>query len=281
VTIPEVSGQTVEAATTALVAADLQVSDTQLHAYDTEVPAGLVAGTDPPAGDSVGHAGVVQLIISDGPEPLPIPDLVGQPEDVAKDLVKDARFTLAESQYQFHPEVASGIVIDALGVQGEETVSLPALEPKTYGEQQPVTLVVSLGPIPDVSGLTIEEAQTRLQGAKLNAAEGDHEFHDTIEAGKVIRAVPQAEPVLEGHTVNLIISDGIEQVEVPDVEGKVWSEAEKILTDAGFQIDFNSNRSREVARIFPNSSTVGSIDPEAGTKVDKGSTVKVRLNVIG
>src|SRR5690554_1196170 len=239
VTIPEVAGQTVEAATTALVAADLQVSETPLHAYDTEVPAGLVAGTDPPAGDAVAHDGMVQLVISDGPEPLPIPELAGQPEDVAKDRVKDARFTLAESQYQFHPDVGSGIVIDALGVQGEETVSLSALEPQTYGELQPVTLVVSLGPIPDVAGLTVEEAQTRLQGAKLNAVEGDHEFHDTIEAGKVIRAVPQAEPVLEGHTVNLIISDGIEQVTIPEVpESRLWSEYRKTLEGLGFVIDY-------------------------------------------
>ncbi|MHA6668292.1 Stk1 family PASTA domain-containing Ser/Thr kinase [Homoserinimonas sp. A447] len=274
VTIPEVSGETVEAATTALVAADLQVSDTPLRAFDTDVPAGLVAGTDPPAGNAVGHDGMVQLIISDGPEPLEIPELVGQPEDVAKDLVKDARFTLAESQYQFHPEVASGVVIDALGVQGEETVSLPTLQ--TYGEQQPVTLVVSLGPIPDVSNLTIEEAQQRLQEAKLNAVEGDHEFHDTIEAGKVIRAVAQAEPVLEGHTVNLIISDGIEKVEVPKVEGLSWLEAKKLLTDSGFQVEYDKR-----ADLLPAAVEVRRTNPRGGELADKGSTVAVSFKGLG
>jgi len=232
VTIPSVNGQTVEAATDVLVAADLQVSDIQLRAHDPVVPPGQVVGTDPAAGEAVAHDGVVKLIISDGPEPLLIPDLVGETEDVAKQRVIDGSFTLEESSYQFDPEVAEGVVINALGVQGEETVSLSDLE--TYGDQQPVTLVVSLGPIPDVSGMTIEDAKNALANANLNASEGAHAFHDTIEAGKVIKAQKQGEgPVREGDTVDLIISDGIKQVEVPDVVGKVWSEAEKIIRDAG------------------------------------------------
>lgn len=279
VTIPSVSGQTVDAATTALVAADLQVSDTQLRAHDPEVPVGNVVGTDPAAGEAVAHDGVVKLIISDGPEPLPIPDLVGETEDVAKQRVTDGRFTLEESQYQFDPEVAEGLVIDALGVQGEETVSLPTL--KTYGDQQPVTLVVSLGAIPNVSDKTVEEAEQILQGVGLVGAEGTHSFHDTIEAGKVITAKRQGDgPVKEGDTVDLIISDGIEQVAVPDVVGKVWSEAEKILRDAGFEIEFGG-RSDDLARTFPNTSTVRSIEPEAGSKIDKGSTVQIRLQLFG
>ncbi|HEU4808016.1 MAG TPA: PASTA domain-containing protein, partial [Homoserinimonas sp.] len=272
VTVPSVSGQSVEAATTALVAADLQVADAPLHAYDPEVPAGLVAGTDPAAGQAVAHDGLVKLIISDGPEPLPIPDLVGQPEDVAKDRATDGGFTLEESQYQFHPEVAEGIVIDALGVQGEETVSLPPL--KTYGEQQPITLVVSLGPIPDVSNLTIEEAQQRLQGAKLNGVEGKHAFHDTIEAGKVISAQAQTDPVREGDTVSLIISDGIEQVEVPNVIDMTWREAKPILEAAGFVLDYS-----KTADGFPDGARVSKVKPGAGEKVDKGSTLKINFGL--
>jgi beta-lactam-binding protein with PASTA domain/tRNA A-37 threonylcarbamoyl transferase component Bud32 len=279
VTVPSVSGQTVEAATDALIAVDLQVSDTQLRDHDPEVPVGQVVGTDPAEGQAVAHDGIVKLIISDGPEPLPIPVLVGETEDVAKQLVTDGGFTLDESSYQFDPEIAEGVVIDALGVQGEETVSLPTLE--TYGDQQPVTLVVSLGPIPNVSDMTVEEARDTLANANLNASEGAHSFHDTIEAGRVISARQQGDgPVREGDTVDLIISDGIEQVAVPDVVGKVWSEAEKILRDAGFEIEFGGS-SEAIARTFPNSSTVRAIEPEVGATVDKGSTVRVRLSVFG
>jgi serine/threonine protein kinase/beta-lactam-binding protein with PASTA domain len=279
VTIPVVSGQSVDEATNALVALDLQVSDTQLRATDPVVPAGQVAGTDPAAGQAVAHGGVVQLIISDGPEPLQIPDLVGEPEDVAKQRVTDGRFTLEASSYQFDQEVAESIVIDALGKQGEETVSLTTLE--TYGEQQPVTLVVSLGPLPDVSGKTVEEAQQILQAQKLTGVEGAHAFHDTIEAGKVISAkYPEDGPLREGGTVELIISDGIEQVEVPDVVDMTWRKAEEALTAAGFKFEFKNPISQFLSGA-PDNSRVRSIEPEAGTKIDKGSTIKVSLQASG
>lgn len=279
VTIPSVSGQTVEAATASLAAVDLQVSDTRLRATDPAVPAGQVVGTDPAEGKSVAHDGLVKLIISDGPEQLPVPALVGEPEDVAAERVTDGRFTLEQSVYQFDPEVADGLVIDARGVQGEETVSLPTLD--AYGEQQPVTLVVSLGPIPNVSDKTVDEAQQILQAQDLTGVEGAHVFHDTIDAGKVISARQQGDgPVRAGDTVDLIISDGIEQVAVPDVVGRVWSEAEKIIRDAGFEIEFAGN-SEALARLLPNGSTVRSIEPDAGKTIDKGSTVKVRLQAFG
>ena len=279
VTIPSVSGMSVEDATLALVAVDLQVSETQQHATDPFVPAGQVAGTDPGAGEAVAHGGVVQLIISDGPAQLELPDLVGESEDVAKERVTDGGFSLQASSYQFDPEIAEGLVIDALGKQGDETVSLQTLE--VYGELQPVTLVVSLGQIPSVTDLTVEEAQTALAGKKLTGVEGAHAFHDIIAAGKVISAkYPEDGPLREGGTVELIISDGIEQVEVPDVVGKVWSEAEKTLREAGFEVEFGG-QSEFLARTAPNGSTVRSVEPEAGTKVDKGSTVRVRLSFFG
>src|SRR5690554_520638 len=279
VTIPSVSGMSIEDATSALVAVDLQVSETQQHATDPFVPAGQVAGTDPGAGEAVAHGGMVQLIISDGPAQLELPNLVGESEDVAKERVTDGGFSLEASSYQFDPEIAEGLVIDALGKQGDETVSLQTLE--VYGELQPVTLVVSLGQIPSVTDLTVEEAQNALAGKKLTGVEGAHAFHDTIAAGKVISAkYPEDGPLREGGTVELIISDGIEQVEVPDVVGKVWSEAEKTLREAGFEVEFGG-QSEFLARTAPNGSTVRSVEPEAGTKVDKGSTVRVRLSFFG
>src|SRR5690606_31196409 len=124
------------------------------------------------------------------------PDLVGEPEDVAKERVETAGFTLEASSYQFHPEVAEGLVIDAVGKQGEDNVRLQTLE--VYGEQQPVTLVVSLGQIPDVSNMTVADAQKTLEGKKLTGVEGPHAFHDTIEAGKVISAkYPEDGPLRE------------------------------------------------------------------------------------
>ncbi len=58
----------------------------------------------------------------------------------------------------------------------------------------------------------------------------------------------------------------VEQVKVPDVKGKTVEEATKILEEAGFIVKSNAD-----------SGEIGSQDPEAGSMVDKGSTVKIEL----
>ena len=275
VTIPAVAGQSPEAATAVLVAAELQVSDSRIAEFNPDVAVGLVIGTDPAAGTAVGHAGLVTLIVSKGAEPLPIPELVGQTEDIAKDRVTAARFTLAESTYQFSPDVAGGLVIAALGAEGVDLLTL-----ETYGEQLPITLVVSLGPIPNVSDRSVTEAKNILLGVKLTGVDGPHEFHPSIEKGKVIRAQaqPNSGPVVEGGTVDLVISDGVEQVAVPDVIDKTWRVAKQMLTDAGFEIRFKNPISEILSGAPDNyNATVRSIDPGVGKEIDKGSTVTVAL----
>ena len=277
VPVPSVVGETVDAATAALVAADLKVSGSPQRAFHPDIPLDHVIGTDPAAGTGVAHGGAVTLILSDGPKPLPIPDLLGQPEDTAKQLVTDAGFTLQDSSYQFNTEVAAGLVIDALGTDGENQISLTP--PNTYGEKQPVTLVVSLGNIPDVSGKTVEEAIAILKGSGLAGQEGPHAFHDTIAKGLVITAQPQPDsgPVTEGSTVLLVISDGIQQVAVPELKGKSWGDAKAILEGLGFVIDFKGGSDRALSG-FPGAVVKGT-DPDAGKEIDKGATVKVDLTL--
>jgi beta-lactam-binding protein with PASTA domain/tRNA A-37 threonylcarbamoyl transferase component Bud32 len=277
VTVPSVAGQSTEDATAALVAADLEVSAAPLREFNPDIPVDHVIGTDPEAGTRTAHGGTVTLVVSDGPEPLPIPELVGEPEDVAKQRVTDAGFSIEESSYQFSAEVAAGLVIDALGREGENPVSLTPGE--TYGEKQPVTLVVSLGNIPDVSGKTVEEAMDILAGRGLVGQVGRHVFHDTIEKGRVVvaEAQPDSGPVVEGSTVLLVISDGVEQVAVPDVEGQSWGDAKAVLEGLGFVIDFKGGSDRALSG-FPGAVVKGT-DPGAGTAIDKGATVKVDLTL--
>ncbi|MCU1545011.1 MAG: pknB [Homoserinimonas sp.] len=271
VTIPDVSNQTPEAATATLQNADLQVSQQRLSDFDPDVPVDMVMGTDPEAGADIPPSGVVHLIISQGPEQLPFPDVAGKTEDEASDLITDARFTLAESVYQFN-EAAEGIV---LGAVGTGDVDLPA--GGVYGEKQPVTLIVSLGPVPDVGGLPLDEAKNILLSKNLTGVEGHEEYSDTVPRGNVIRTQPQSDaPLTRGGSVNLIISKGIEQVTVPEVVGKSWRQANIALSNAGFEVRFSNPISKWLSSV-PDNATVKAIDPQAGAQVDKGSTISVSL----
>jgi beta-lactam-binding protein with PASTA domain len=147
----------------------------------------------------------------------------------------------------------------------------------TYGEQQPITLVVSAGALPNVVGLSVADATQRLKDVGVTATSGRDTYSDTIPAGRVIGIeLATGQVVRPGSSVSLTLSKGKEQVAVPVVLNMAWPDAKAALQSAGFSIKFKNLASQAVAGF--NTGTVTSISPDQGTLVDKGSTVIVNLN---
>jgi serine/threonine-protein kinase len=279
VTIPtSIAGMSPADATTALKKLGLTVNPTPGQAFSTTVASGLVANTDPKIGTPVAHGGAVQLLISKGPQPFPLPTLIGQSEKDATDLVS-THWKLGTVVRQFDPKVASGTVLDALDGAGKSLKGVAQ-----YGDQQKISLVVSAGPLPsDLSGKSVDEAKAELSAAPygLTVTGTVDVFSQTVPKGAVVGLVTtdsagNALAIRVGDKVQLQTSKGPEQVQVPNVIGMDWPSAQKALTDAGFQIKFKDHNSQVLATQVPGS-TVKSIDPGAGKTVDKGSTVTVSL----
>lgn len=272
VVIPDsLEGLSVEQATAALTELGLEVSATPGETHSPTVTPGSVAKTDPPFGTGVARGATVSLLVSIGPKPITVPAFPGMTEEQARQAIEAAPFRLDDNIIrQFSGDVASGIVIDALAPDGS---SLTAVA--TYGELQPVTLVVSAGGLPDVSGAAVADAIAILDEAGLTAVPGKEDFSD-IPAGAVVGIDP--EPNAEGvartfrvnDTVSLIISKGPEPVEIPDVIGMSWGEAKPILEQAGFELDYNI-----FADGAPGFAIVDDIDPDVGTLAPKGSTISI------
>jgi serine/threonine-protein kinase len=72
--------------------------------------------------------------------------------------------------------------------------------------------------------------------------------------------------------VKLVLSKGLEQVLVPDVQGKRQKDAERIITEAGFQVSVAEAFNETVAKgiVFDQS-------PSSGT-ADKGSTISLKVS---
>ena len=93
------------------------------------------------------------MFVSLGPRLLPVPDVVGQPEADARAAL--AEFAVAEQGTpQFSGDIAAGSVIAVLGADGNPLGA-------EYPELGEVTLVVSVGAVPDVTGLPVAEARRR------------------------------------------------------------------------------------------------------------------------
>jgi eukaryotic-like serine/threonine-protein kinase len=138
-----------------------------------------------------------------------------------------------------------------------------------------VTLTVSAGPqqvsVPQVVGLTVSSARGRLQKAGLDASERE-ENSDTVAQGRVISvSPPEGQKVDKGSSVTLVVSSGKPQVEVPDVVGKSFDEAQSTLQAAGFK----ATRADKESDKSPG--TVLSQNPKSGGRIDSGSTIALTV----
>jgi beta-lactam-binding protein with PASTA domain/tRNA A-37 threonylcarbamoyl transferase component Bud32 len=269
VAIPaSIASATPEQATATLEDLGLVVASQTGTTTDPQIAEGLVANTDPAIGTMINRGSTITLLLSVGPKQLALPALVGMQEDAAHAAI-EGQFQLADVEYRF-TENAAGEVLDVLGADGATSI---AGQPE-YGEQQPLSLIVSVGPIPDVSGLKVDDAIDRLADANLVGTVGGSEFSDSIKRDRIIRAQPKNDPVRPGDEVTLIQSLGVEQVEVPNVEGLGRDKAVEKLEALGFKVTYNPFFK------LVNGVATGT-DPEAGKQVDKGSTVNLFLQFSG
>ncbi len=130
-----------------------------------------------------------------------------------------------------------------------------------------------LGPpavvVPDLAGLTVEEATSMLQGVGLAVGETTEEYSEEA-SGTIIGQDPKGGArAAKGETVNLVASKGAEMVLVPTVAGMIENDAYNALKSAGFDL-------QPVQRIYDPEIAEGyAIDttPTAGTMLPKGAPI--------
>lgn len=93
--VPDVAGKSIPDATTALTNVGLTVAGTTDQQYSDTVASGTVMGIDSRAGGGDWRpAETVTLIVSKGPQPFPVPNVVGKTRDQAKQILQAAGFTV-------------------------------------------------------------------------------------------------------------------------------------------------------------------------------------------
>ncbi len=140
-----------------------------------------------------------------------------------------------------------------------------------------VTLVLSRGPdrrtVPDLAGSTQDAATKQLSAAGLRLGPVTQQFSGSISKGSVIRTDPApGQKLRPGSAVALVVSKGVEQVEVPDVRGKKQGDAEQALKDAGFGTSVTQVFSETVDK-----GVVADQSPSSGT-AGRGSTVTLSVS---
>lgn len=131
--------------------------------------------------------------------------------------------------------------------------------------------------IPNLVGLTEEEAKKELSKYKLKYEKIGEEYSKDYEAGKIMEQKPgyaQDYKVKEKSTISVKVSKGTEEVIVPKVVGMTYDEAVKELEKNKLVAEKIEETSKEVKE-----GIVISQETLKDTKVSAGDTVKIHVSI--
>ncbi len=131
--------------------------------------------------------------------------------------------------------------------------------------------------MPNVVGLSKEEAQAKIEEAKLKFEVSKEEYNKDVPEGHVISQDPtymeKFNKVKEGSTVSVVISKGQEKTNVPNVKGREKEEAISLLEEAKLVAEVIEESSKTVEAGY-----VISQETDPDTEVFAGDTVKIHVS---
>lgn len=131
--------------------------------------------------------------------------------------------------------------------------------------------------IPELVGLSQEEAKKKVQDAKLKYVELEPQFSPEIPEGHVVSQTPSYMnnyKIKEKTEIKVVISKGQEITKVPKVAGMKKEEAITALEEANLIAEVIEETSKTVEEGF-----VVSQETEANTEVNAGETVKIHVSI--
>jgi serine/threonine-protein kinase len=223
-------------------------------------PAGLIISQDPPPGAFVTRGGTVDVVVSRGPPPVPVPTVVGRSAAEAQYILAQVGFVPA-LDHRYDEQAPKGAVITTTPPPGSRAAP-----------ESTVHILVSDGPaplpVPDVSNQTYGVAAQTLSG-KGFVPVAQNAYSDTVPVGQVVDTNPPANSLaLRGTQVTVHVSQGPQPVTVPNVTGLTVEAASQALTAVGLVPDVQN---------YGPGKPVQSQSPATGTTVKKGSTVTLTL----
>ena len=265
--VPDVTGQTLDQAKSAIQSAGFKVGDVQ-QTYSDKVESGKVISQDPAGKSKKAKGSSVNLTVSQGTQEIEVPDLTGKTADEAKKLLQANGLKYKAGTAEYSDSVEKDHVVRQDVTAGSKVA-----------KDTVVTYYLSLGSegstVPDVTGQTRSAATTTLNNAGFYVTV-DEQYSDTVSEGVVISQTPTSGSKLKADgTVNIVVSKGKESkaVSVPSVVGHSEGSAMTTLNNLGFTVTTEYQTSSSVS-----AGNVISQTPTSGTELDPGKTVHLVIS---
>ncbi len=128
--------------------------------------------------------------------------------------------------------------------------------------------------VPNIEGMTIEQAKTELSKLGLKLVEGGTEESDKPE-GTIISVYPKVGTAVKASTeVRVIVSGGQTSIKMPDLTESTLEDAKALLEDSGLT-------NYEVVEKYSNSIKAGEVigtDPDAGEEVSDETKITIYVS---
>lgn len=266
VKVPNVIGMTEEEAKKALDKVKLGYKVVESKESDT-YEEGQVIEQTPKSGKKVKKNSTVSLVLSSGKvaEKIEVPDIEGMNEEEAQQALQKAGFSEFISEFESSMDVEQGIVI--------------SVNPKAgtlVAKDVQITITISNGKekkdVPNVVGMSEEDAKKTLESNGFVLGKTSKK-KDTSPKGTVISQDPANGRLESGTKINLVVSDGPEQVKVPSLTGKTQTQATTALRNVGleYSVDTENSDTVEQGRVIR-------ANPGDGTFVDVGTVIGIIIS---
>jgi serine/threonine-protein kinase len=196
-----------------------------------------------------------------------VPSLAGMSQVQAANAVAELGLKVDVIQEVFSEDIPKGKVITS-DPAGGGRVEIAGT----------VHLIISKGKdrieIPNLVGLTVEEAAAALKKSDLKVGRVSEKYSDTFETGLLIDGIPASgSPVRKDSTVDLIVSKGLEQVDLANFKGKTSDQAQSELTAAGLIVSSKYEYSDSIPV-----GTVISQTPSDVSTIGKGQKIELVIS---
>jgi serine/threonine-protein kinase len=199
---------------------------------DAEPRMGHVVSSVPPAGFRLALSEPLVIVISAGPEFRILPEIERAVASEARRLLESLGLEVEEIE-EYDEDLPLGGVISW---EVRDEPELRAGDSILPGET--VVMRVSIGPaprdVPDLSGLSIEEAEGALRRLRLEPVRLEDVFDPVVPLGQVAFQSPVANSrVARGALVEIAASKGPDLIPFPNLAGTNLREAQRVLAEVG------------------------------------------------
>jgi serine/threonine-protein kinase len=269
--VPNLIGENVEVARTRIEDQGFTVGLIE-YSLTEDVDQDIVIRQTPSGGTTAPPDTPVDLLVSSGPFTVTVPNVAGGTADDAILELTRAGFENIETQEEFSPDVAIGIVISTNPAAGQ---SIP--------REATVIVIVSKGPepvsVPDVIGDSVDQARSKLDDQGLHLVVSSQTVEVSASSGLVGLIAdqdPDAGTTVETGSDVVGFLGVIRKVTVPDVTMETVSDAEAAVQAAGLRADLNNST---ITNDLALDGLIASQDPVGGSTVDEGTTIQLNVYV--